>query len=482
MARNPISRPRPKRLRALRLAALALAVGLPFTAARADVGARVLVQVWNPTTPDQQSVKVLTDDPKVVSDALASGWERTRQSVCDRLVAAMGKQRAARGLTLRDIDCRLGGMTLTIARSVAPNVVAATLLLSNAHVAATSTTPTALGSYADPRFSLDVAARLDLTILAEPSPVEPLHVTVAKFTLSGAKLDSQNTPADVIEFFAENLSPFFGGPDYKRLTENAIDAMGSDLTADFNAALAPVNAKLAGPSGDVRIALWGRPQRITIAFAPRLTPPVNGSISGSIAWNAAEYTPRQGCASFVVVAAVQVGPAPLLDPENYTLTGQAPIRRVGEIAMRRVSPLSVCSYTLAKLPAGWPTQLASTLAGGASAASSTTKLVSVKFGLRPDGWDGAVVPNARDRNFAVSREIRITDVPKPAVALPKPSDPMSRLNPGASEAVHRLNEPAVQPNAAPPGSGPSKFAIPHRTLQAAPLKSEKLPSVLEPQR
>ena len=482
MVRKPILSPRPKSSGVMWFTTLALALGALAMSAHADVGARVLVQVWNPAMPDQQSVKVLADDPRIVSDALARGWEETRQSVCDHLVAAMGKSRAARGLTLRDIDCRLGDITLSVARSAVPNVVAETLLLSKAHLAATSTTPTALDSYADPRFSLDVAAKIDLTILAQPSPTEPLRVAVAKFTLSGAKLDSQNTPADVIKFFAENLSPFFGGPDYKRLAENAIDAMGSDLTRDFNAALAPVNAKLAGPSDEVRIALWGLPQRITIAFAPLLTPPANGSISGSISWNAAEYTPPQGCASFVIAAAVQVGPAPLLDPDNDAVIGPAPMRRVGAIAMRRVNPLSVCSYTLEKLPAGWPIQLTPTLAGTASAASASVGLVSAKYALRPDGWAGAVVPNATERNFTVSHEVKITDVPKPAVTLPNPSDPMSRLRPGASEAVRPLNEPAAQSGAAPQLAAPSKFAIPRQTLGAVPLKSEKPRSAFEQQR
>lgn len=470
------------RRRDLTFSALGLLASLAASwPAEADVGARVLLQLWNPTTPDQQSVKIVTDDPHVVSEALASGWGRARGPICNELVAQMGKPRIVNGQTLREIDCRLGEVTLSIARLPTPNVVQATLLLKDAHIAATSTTPTALGSYADPRFSLDVSAQLDLTMVAQPSPTEPLRVTVAKFKLSGANIDSQNAPADVIKFFADTLSPFFGGPNYKHLAENAIDSIGQDLVGYFNAALAPVNAALAGPAGNMRIAIWGRPQRITIAFAPLLTPPSDGRVSGSISWDAAEYTPREGCASFVIAAAVQVGPAPMLDPDNYAATGPTPMRDVGEISMRREAPLTVCAYTLAKLPARWPTHLTPTLCNVGSGGGNAG-LVNARFALRPNGWAGTVVPDATERNFAVAHDVMITDVPRPSIKLPDPADPAARLSAGPNETTKRLNDSAFHGGAPQPSASSTFSATRRQATPSALAPNAAPPSAFERQR
>src|SRR6185369_11108807 len=100
---------------------------------------------------------------------------------------------------------------------------------------------------------------------------------------------------------------------YKRLAEGAIDSIGVDLTALFNRALAPVNAKLRGPSDMVRVGVWGRPDAITVAFGPReFVPPLGGTMFGVMRWDSSKM-PAGTCEKLRIDATVQTGPAPLRD-------------------------------------------------------------------------------------------------------------------------------------------------------------------------
>ena len=71
---------------------LGVGFGLAMQPALAAVGARVLVQVWNPLTPKQQSVQVLLDDKSLVTDQIQKAWTQARPQICASFGAAPSVQ------------------------------------------------------------------------------------------------------------------------------------------------------------------------------------------------------------------------------------------------------------------------------------------------------------------------------------------------------------------------------------------------------
>src|SRR4051812_13247019 len=76
-------------------------------ASHAAVGARVLLQEWNPLTPKEQRVRALVNDASLVSDQVQKAWTEARPRICTALLGAMGKGGAAGGQTLYDLKCLL---------------------------------------------------------------------------------------------------------------------------------------------------------------------------------------------------------------------------------------------------------------------------------------------------------------------------------------------------------------------------------------
>jgi hypothetical protein len=368
----------------------------------AAVGARVLVQVWNPLTPKQQSVQVLLDDPSLVTDQIQKAWAQARPQICAALLAQMGKRGFAAGNSLYDLKCLLDErVDFTVANS-GPGALAVALAVGGA-VEGTSTTPTALGSYADPRISLALRGHLNLAVSVQPNPAQTLRVDSARFTISDAAIDSHNFAGDVLKFVADDLLPFFGGPQFRQLAQAAIDAEHIDTEGRFNAALAPINAKLLGPSEYVRVAVWGRPDAIIVAFGPKpLTPPGGGTMFGALRWDASRAIAPGSCDSFSIAASVQTGPAPLRDPNGYFEPSEAPMRQVGTFQPARAAAANECGYRLSGLAAGWPNEVLARSSIGASKVAGNS-LVRVNFSVVGDGWDGHTVlpqPSA-ERNYLV---------------------------------------------------------------------------------
>jgi hypothetical protein len=414
--------------------------------AHAGVGARVLVQEWSPLTPDRQSVNVLVDQPNLVSDTLNRAWSTTRIALCNAIKAQLGASRAAAGQTLRDIDCNLDpNMTLDL-RQNGPNVITATLTLPSNSITATSTQPTACGSECDPRFSVTASAQVMLGISVQNDPARPLVVTGADLAFANASIDSHNFAADVIKWADDNLVPFFRGKSFQTMATNAINSAQVNFAGQFNNALAGVNAQLRGPAQYVRVGLWARATRITIAFAPpEISPPANGSVSGVVRWDPAktlkevQSTPPT-CGNIQMVSRVQTGPAPLLDPDNYSNTGAAPIRQFGSLSVSAAG--DACNYTLSGVAASLPNQLTSQMAGG-----SRGGIVTMNFVMAPDGWTGAVVPNpgAPNHNYLVYQRIGgVANENNVMRRLRNPGDPViSGLGDPASNPANIRTRPAV---------------------------------------
>lgn len=430
-----------------------------FGAADAAVGARVLLQEWSPLTPKQQSVRVLASDPSVVSDAIQKAWSEARPKICDQLQAAMGKGGAAAGQTLYDIKCLLDEAATFSVASAGANALAASLAVSG-YVEATSTTPLAAGKYADPRFSLALTARVLLTMSVQPSLDQTLRIDKAQFKLSDATLDSQGMVGDLLKFVSDDLIPYFHGPNYRHVAENAIDSVAVELAGRFNAALVPVNVRLRGPSGAVRVAVWGKPDAIVVAFGPReLSPPSGGMMFGALRWDTSKILAPGRCDSFSIDAAVQTGPAPLRDPGGYYEAGDAPMRKVGSFQLEPDGATGECHYRVSGLAAAWPNELSprSSLASNARGGTSSH---TFSYALAGDGWDGRNVipqPNA-ERNYVIRATLSGSASLDPAAAIKKrlasPDDP--RINP-----VDRMSTGVLTPDS-------QRAALPAQGRSAAP--------------
>jgi hypothetical protein len=432
--------------------ALGAGLVLAMQPALAAVGARVLVQVWNPSTPKQQGVQVLLNEPSLVTDQIQQAWTDARPQLCAALLGEMGKRGFAAGNSLYDLKCLLDQrIDFTVANS-GPGALAVSLAVGGA-VEGTSTTPTKLGSYADPRISLALRGHLNLAVSVQPNPAETLRVDSAKFTVSDAAIDSHNFAGDVLKFVADDLLPFFGGPKFRQLAEGAIDAAQIETKGRFNAALAPINAKLRGPSEYVQVAVWGRPDAIVVAFGPKpLTPPGGGTMYGALRWDASQPIAPGGCDSFSIAATVQTGPAPLRDPNGYFEPSEAPMRQLGTFQLTRGAAANECGYRLSNLAAGWPNEVLARSSIGANKVAGNS-LFRINLSVVGDGWDGhTVVPQPGALRNYVVRGAGTGEASLDAGAAAKararsPADPV--VNPAA------LNSRLLAPQKLSPAQVPS---------------------------
>lgn len=408
-------------------------------------GVRVLLQVWNPLNPDRTDVVTLVNEPTLLSDSLRDAWMESRVKICEQLKGRMGVGGAANGQTLRDITCELDPQIALDVSGGGQNTVHATFLVGG-YLEATSTTPGPLGEYADPRVSISVTAKLELTLAIQPNPDQTLRVSRALFSLSNAKLDSHNFTGDILKFVSDDLIPFFGGPNFKSIAEDAVNKVSIDLASRFDSALAPVNAKLKGPSDAIRVGVAGSPGLLSVAFAPReIPPPTGGSLSGVLRWDAAQFTPRTGCSSFEIRATVQTGPVPM-----FAANASAPTREVGHLDISSIDA-TTCRFTLSGLAPGWPNVLTTRVVGGNAARNTGSSIYTVSYSLVGDGWGGRVVvpqPTASG-NYLVGRSIdaaAIKSADYSSIKKVVEAEMDARINP----AVRKSDTVSLNPQPLPP--------------------------------
>jgi hypothetical protein len=428
----------------IRLAAVAALSVAASAASAAPVGARVLAQQWDPTRPDVQPVSVLADDPDVVSRSLAQAWTQARPQICNALRARLSTPGLVKGQSLYDIDCRLPADAVLTLLPSAANVMEARLSLAGSSVTATSTVPDPLPREVDPRFSVTLDATLAVRLAVQADPNVPLRATSATFALSNARIDSHNASGDVLKFVADDLVPFFGGPNFKQMAESAINGVSVNLANTFNAAIAPVNAALRTPSNLVRVGLWARPDRITVAFAPRELPPTGGgTVAGTVRWDGTQYRPAD-CGAFQLQASVQTGPAPLMNPDNHAVVGVAPRRNVGTASLAPAGE-GACRYTIANLPPGWPARIDTKVQGATRLKTGGNTFFTSQAGLLPVNWSGTVAATVADRDFKLAEGVRANAVPQRQQAARDLLGPVAKpLRPGVDVERRALN-PQLQP-------------------------------------
>lgn len=180
--------------------------------------------------------------PDLLRAAAQGAWSSYRLRLQQLLLGELGLgDRIAPGVTLYDLVVEVAEQVdLQVERDDAGDLVLH-LVTGGTYIEATSTTPTVLGSYADPRFSfafgLDLDFRIDL-----PPTTQPLTATgFTSVRVLSPVIDSHNLIGD-LAFLVNDLLRFFAGVDLVRLLQQFI--ADTDFAPYVNDALAPLNAEL----------------------------------------------------------------------------------------------------------------------------------------------------------------------------------------------------------------------------------------------
>jgi len=218
--------------------------GLMATPGPAQEIGGVKLEKWStsPSNINQADITGILDNGTLFVDGVNAGWGQARGPACTQLRQALGKSdMIGRGVTLYNIDCRPAPAGSLQVRRVGDEIRIDYLLRGNT-VQFTSTTPTLLGKYADPRVSVDfdlaLAARIKI-----PSLTQPLVVESAVVQVQNSRVDSQNFPADVLKALAQVFA-FFGGRDFKALAEAELNKQQINLAQFINPRLGPINQLL----------------------------------------------------------------------------------------------------------------------------------------------------------------------------------------------------------------------------------------------
>lgn len=362
----------------------------PLTAFAGDaVGAKVMLQVWDPRNPERNDVRTGFDSATSISDAITGAWDVVRQRLCDGVKSELAKSdRIGSGYTGRDIVCSLPAAEIT-SQQVGQNDITVTVLVRRMYLELTTTQPY-VGKWGDPRFSVaaDLTVRFHLAVVGGTTQVRVARV---EGSLSNAEVDSHNFVADIAKA-ADYLIGFFRGQSYRQLAEGIINSqsVAANATQEANRRLAQLDSALSTPVGHVRTGVWLKKNKLFVAFAPVVRLPDGGSISGRIKWDGSTGEAWKDCSGFRMQATVQTGPAPIESPEPLQF-GAAPLAPVGSASYGSVlanGKGGECTFHLANTKVGVPHRVASGAAGSAGSAGNVRWTLTIK----PDGWSGTAVP------------------------------------------------------------------------------------------
>jgi hypothetical protein len=196
--------------------------------------------------------------PGMLRTAVLGAWIDSHGTACDELRRTLGAaDRIARGVTAYDIQCDFGRSgELFVDADHAPFGAPLHLrfVVPGNLVEFSTTTPTVLGRYADPDFSVryDLELRVELML---PSAPGPLRVASIRAVPTNSKLDSRNFTAG-LGFALNDVNKLFGGSDFVALAQRMIDGTPLNLTGRLDVQLGDLNTSLAAlPPGALRHAL-----------------------------------------------------------------------------------------------------------------------------------------------------------------------------------------------------------------------------------
>jgi len=418
----------PSRILAIALGATALVSVAAPPARAADIGARVYVQPWVPTAPDQDQVQTIYDDKSLVSDAAQKAWRTSQYAVKVAIFNALNGRRVAPGIYLGGGATQLNDATdfaLSGAGQGAANLsfrvpkTAVTVVVSaealNDAVNATGVGTDILTPFVE--ISFDILLSVSLNVSGNGVTATDMHAIVQNPTVA-----PKNDAAKALKGL-NDIVAFVGGPDFVKVLEdkfNNDDLKNDNVLKAINSGIAPIgNAEqqAASATGYHLMGFWGAYNRLTFYYAPApITDiPTGATMTGNVRWDSTQFT-GANCNTFRVYTEVQTGPRPLLlaDGQSY---GVAPTKLVGQFSARPAlahatlgGDAGSCDYTISGLPVNWleHTSASTSAQPVASAGGSNPQLGnlhSVGYML-PVGWDGlSATPNplAAHKDYEILR-------------------------------------------------------------------------------
>jgi hypothetical protein len=192
--------------------------------------------------------KTVFVDKDAFSDVVNKSWTPQIRAKGDKAIeqaVAAANAKMPKGVNLYSQKSQLTARAETSSQLSGKEIVVQSVLKGNA-LTFTSTTPTPLGKWADPKFSITYDLSVKVTIQQKKDG--SLFAT-AVGSIQNLQLHSQNLSADVVKFF-DAVSAFMGGSDFIKMAETSLRQMHVDLSAQVNQALIPINKAL----GDARNA------------------------------------------------------------------------------------------------------------------------------------------------------------------------------------------------------------------------------------
>lgn len=387
--------------------------------AAAQSGLEVLKEDWNAAKETVESSRAFSD-PDLFGSAVAAGWRAAQPDLNKAVEQQMGEvnKKLPDGVSLYEVHSTLGAEPKVTARQDG-NAVRVSISVPRNLLIAKSTTPTVLGSYADPKISVDYDLTLDV-VIAIPSQTQPLRVTEMKAVVSNVNLDSQNFSADVLKAVGSVID-FFGGPDFRSILEKKIadrSTKGMQVFIDQN--LGPVNTVLTDLSKqgftvlnvlnslqaqNTRKPIQMASARKNMAFAPsrdtltllvyraKYEVPIIGPgvVTGTIRWAKALGRPNGTDSPFVFTARVATGPVTAAEGPRFDFTRKGFTPPV-EATIEETADGYVCHYTLHSLPYDVPMLLSVAKRSDVDwVALNPQPLPPVSAAFIPQGWSGKVL-------------------------------------------------------------------------------------------
>lgn len=417
-----------------------LPTGLP---GQAPFGVRVLGVVYDPKAPNRQGLRELVNRPEILRQTITAAWESSRSNTCDDLRARLGQgDLIYSGVTLYDLVCNMGEITDFAMQSQGPSSVVLHLNIPGNYLEFTSTTPSALGSYADPRFSVRYDLRVMLTLSISGGD-RLIRVQKAAASIQNAKLDSHGLVGDLIL----TLGNFFTNGKLTPLAESALNSARVDLTRQVSTKIEPANALLNTPPGMTYAGRWVRRNTLIIVYAPLPGPlPLqNGWVAGTIRWKK-EYgaTNPPSCSGLSFRSTVQTGPAPLEDPDTGSV-GPPPTKIID--GSTTAGPFLeqggeyTCAYKVAGLFAGIPNTVQGQARGLTTALQSNNQFLVTGIKMAPKGWNGRINPTPGTAGKDFSLDLFMTS---PGVAVITGKQFVTPKNPGDPAPFRRVIQGSVK--------------------------------------
>lgn len=414
-----------------------LLAGQMTLAATPPVGLTVYAEEWNPAKPNGEALKVLENNPTILSDTLNSAWGAFRGWYLATMpgmlhapdyLYSVSNHAVPKGITLYSRTHNINQppeMTLPpqVDFTLVPegtNAFRANFQVPGGTISLCSTTPTAAGQYADPCVDLTVDVAFSLSLQISDVPGQLLNVSAAHISLSNFKYSKGNWSTDVALGITEIVN-FLGGPDYPALLVKTIDSTNVNVKKDIQAkainplnftlgrleqsALTSINQQLqpaASITRLVHLAVWAQNQQnsrtLNVLFAPPSSGVTidashqTGKFSGTLTFDNSIKAPP-ACStlntSSQFTGQVQTGPRPIVALNAGTpVFGTAPVQALAVAFSGGTLQGRQCPYTLSHLSIGLPNILnfssfAYQATGGAS--------VSYHLEIQPSQWSSPVV-------------------------------------------------------------------------------------------